>query len=307
MIALREVICATGLTNPARAALRYSFSVAEQFHCALDVVHVCESPKPDGRDSYASGAERMARAISAHALRERLDLVVRALPTGGAGRATTHLLDGELSDALLAFAERQRAELVVLGARPSPDAERASMTEPLAHRFSSGVLTVPSREPATPARVKRLLLVLGPESNSESMLDWAVLLAGRFGAVVQLLYCSSFRAGAIDVEQRVRHEVEERLRRAQIRLDASFTEQRSGLTHSVLSRAAKGDCDLIVMGTALRDDAGTQVLGAVRRTAARPVFSLRDAPPQRMFMNRARRGHAATNRRTESWIEECAR
>ena len=289
MIALRQMICATGLTNPARAALRYAFSMAEQFHCGLEVVHVCESTEPHFRDSYASGAERMERAISAHALRERLDLVGRALPTGGAGRATTHLLDGELSEALLAFAERQHAGLVILGSRPDPDGTRESIAERLMHRTSSGVLTVPSHEPATAPRIKRLLLVLEPGPNNGSMLDWAVLLAGRFGALVQLMYCPSLRADSVSAENRLRHDVEEKLRRAQIGIDASFTEQRSKLAETVLARAARGSSDLIVMGTALRDDAGHNVLCAVRRAATRPVFSLRDVPPVRMFMNRAHR------------------
>ena len=289
MIAPREMICATGLTNPARAALRYAFSLAEQFHCGLEVVHVCESPEPRFRDAYASGAERMERAISAHALRERLDLVVRALPTGGAGRATTHLLDGELSEALLAFAERQHAGLVILGSRPDPDGTRESIAERLMHRTSSGVLTVPSHEPATAPRIKRLLLVLEPGPNNGSMLDWAVLLAGRFGAVVQLMYCASLRADSESAGNRLRHDVEEKLRRAQIGIDASFTEQRSKLAETVLARATRSSSDLIVMGTALRDDAGHNVLCAVRRAATRPVFSLRDVPPVRMFMNRAHR------------------
>jgi nucleotide-binding universal stress UspA family protein len=289
MIALREMICATGLTNPARAALRYAFSMAEQFHCGLEVVHVCESPEPHFRDSFASGAERMERAISAHALRERLDLVVRALPTGGAGRATTHLLDGELSEALLAFAERQRAGLVVLGSRPDPDSTRESIAERLMHRTSSGVLTVPSHEPATAPRIKRLLVVLEPGPNNGTMLDWAVLLAGRFGALVQLMYCASLRSDSLSAENRLRHDVEDKLRRAQIGIDASFTEQRSKLAETVLARAARGSSDLIVMGTALRDDTGHNVLCAVRRAATRPVISLRDVPPVRMFMNRAHR------------------
>lgn len=305
MAELREVICATGLTNPARAALRYSFAMAEQFHCELEIVHVCEPPEPRWRETYASASERMARAISAHALRERLDLVVRALPGGVAGRATTHLLDGEPSEALLAFAERQRAGLVVLGSRTGADATRESITERLMYRTSTGVLTVPSPERETAPRVKRLLLVLESGPSNASLLDWAVLIAGRFGAVVQLMCCPAPRSNAIETGYRLRHEVEQRLCSARIGLDASFTEPRPMLAETVLARAARGNCDLIAMGTALRDDAGHNVLCAVRRAAVRPVLSLRDAAPARMPMNRARREQTATNRRTESWIEEC--
>lgn len=307
MTLLRQLICATGLTNPARAAVRYSFAIAEQFHCALDVVHVCESPEPGRRDTYASGSERLARAISAHAVRERLDLVVRAMPTGVTGRATTHLLDGELPEALLSFANRHHAGLVVLGSRATPDAARASFAERLVDCLSCGVLTVPSREPSAPAPVKRLLLVVGPEAGTGSLLDWTVLLASSFGALVQLVCCTSFRADAANAEHRLRQEVEERLRRAQVGLEASFIERRPKLADTVLERAREGSADLIVMGTALEDEAGRSVLSAVRRAAACPVFSLRDVPPTRMFVNRARRGQPATNRRTESWIEECAR
>jgi nucleotide-binding universal stress UspA family protein len=155
--------------------------------------------------------------------------------------------------------------------------------------------------------MKRLLLVLGPETGIGSLLDWTVLLAGRFGALVQLVCCTSLRADAANAEHRLRQEVEERLRRAQVGLDASFTERRSKLAETVLERAREGSADLIVMGTALEDDAGRSVLSAVRRAAAHPVFSLREVPPTRMFVNRARREQTATNRRTESWIEECAR
>lgn len=286
MITLRELLCATDLEKPARAALRYSFFVAEQFQCPLHVLHVWETNESQRPNTYVSGAERMERAVAAHALRAQLDVVVRAVPTGAQGRATTHVAEGRLAETLLGFAERQRADVLVLGneaLETSAGGPRESLAERLMHRTACPILTVPAFDLAVVPQVKRILLALSPTSTQVA--DWFVLLARRFDAVVQIFHRETSRPDGAALSARLRREVEDALRRAGVGVESTFAAAGPQFGEQVLSRAELGACDMIAMSASLRGEGDLGVLAEVRARSAVPVFSVRDVAPDRLFVD----------------------
>lgn len=286
MNTLRELLCATDLEKPAGAALRYSFFMAERFQCPLHVLHVWETNESERSNTYVSGAQRMERAVAAHALRAQLDVVVRAVPTGAQGRATTHVAEGRLTEALLACAERQRADVLVLGndrRGDSPGRPRESLAERLIHRTACPILTVPASDLAVVPQVKRILLALSPTGGR--MVDWFVLLARRFDAVVQIFHRETSRAGDAALSAHLRREVEETLRRAGVNVESAFAAPGPTFGEQVLSRAELGGCDMIAMGASLRGDGELGALAEVRARSVLPVFSVRDVAPDRLFVD----------------------
>lgn len=292
MISIREILCATEIERPPHCGLRYSLFIAEQFQCSLHVLHACEGVCSQLPNRYVSSAERMEQALASHRLRERLDAVVRAVPTQGPGRAMSHIADGSWTESLLAFSERQRADVIVLDASSeggTGSTWSGALVDQLAQRTACPLVTVPSTALDAPLRLKRLLLVVEPEATTGLLIDWAVSWASRCGAAVRLFYCEPPAAGSASglTRPRWQHEVEDKLRVADVELTGSVAGSRMGIVESVLAEASLDASDLIMMSQNLRDDDERHVVGAVRRRSSAPVFSLRHSPPDRLFVDPA--------------------
>lgn len=290
MLAIREVLCATTIENPADSALRYSFFVAEQFQCALHVLHASDGALDQVRNRYLSSAQRTERLLSCRRLRKRLDELVRGLPKVGAARAMSHVADGSWAEALLAFSERQRADVIVLPSSTENAAGSVSSglrVDQVAQRTPCPLLTVPATELDAAPQLKRILLALEPAATTGSLVEWTALWAHRFGAVVRLLYCEPCRSGAGATHPRWQREVEDKLRKLDVRVEDCLVGSGSDLAERVVAHASLAASDLIVMSTSLRDDTECRVLGAVRQRSAKPVLSVRLTPPDRLFVDPA--------------------
>jgi nucleotide-binding universal stress UspA family protein len=291
-IAVREILCATDVEKPAYAGLRYSFFLADRFQCALEVVHASREAS-SMRPHYLSGAERMAQALETHRLRQRLDAVVRSIPTGIPGRATTRVMDGTVREAVLERSERQRADLIVLDATarlPARKSASESVAEWLTHQTSCPILTVPARDDGPAPKLRRILLVLEPEPSVGLAVEWTALWAERFGAHVQLLYRAGSGGYAPTREASCRNDVEDKLRRAGASVEASFEEPGSRTANRVVARAELGACDLVVMSSVLRDDGDPCVVESLRRASSLPVLSVRDFVPDGRFVANGAQG-----------------
>ncbi|HEY3498187.1 MAG TPA: universal stress protein [Polyangiaceae bacterium] len=319
MLVVREILCATDVERPARAGLRYSYFLADRFQCSLHVVHAWQEPTATA-GSHLSGAERMQNVHAAHRLRERLDEVVRAVPTGSSGRATTYVVDGELTAAVLASAERQRVDLIVLGSGAREDAgarAAGSVAECLTRQAACPVLTVPARAFGRAPLVKRILLVLPTAPTVGLTVEWTALWARQFGASVQLLYREGTEPSSVGNAALCRHEVEDKLRRSGVGVDAIFVEPGAGIAARVIHVAESARCDLVVMSAVLRDAEGQSVLGGLRAAGVLPVLSVRDSAPERPFVDNVIEGDFATSfvrqeaqaqdTRSRAWIAECER
>lgn len=289
MVAIREVLCATKLEHPADAALRYSFFVAEQFRCPLHVLHASDVDGASPPNTYLSSMKRMAQVLATHRLRERLDEVVRAVPASEAARATSHVAEGSWTEALLAFSERQRADVIVLGSSLEDGAGHATNAAPIDHfaeRTPSPLLTVPDAELGAP-QIRRVLLAVDANATTGSLIEWATLWAHRFGAAVSLFYCDPSPSDVGMPRARWQHEVEAKLRNAGVEVTDHLTGPRIGLADRVLTQASLAASDLIMLSAKLCDENDGRVVGPIRRRSALPVLSVHHAPPDRLFLDPA--------------------
>lgn len=295
MATIHDVLCATNAENPAYSGLRYSFFIAEQFQCSLQVLHAWEGSGTSPSNTYVDSSQILA----SHRLRERLDAIIRAVPSAGAGRATSHVADGKWSKAVLAFCERQRADLIVLAA-PAPDqvGSGADGIDHVVARAACPVLTVPAVERAAPPRLRKMLLAVDADATTGLLVDWAALWASRFDALVQVLYCEQSRPDTGAPRARWQFEVEEKLRKARVNTEICFARPGASPSERVVAEASAGGCDLILMSASLREAANRRVVRTVRQFSPVPVLSVGQVLPDRLFSDPAPRQVDA------AWIDE---
>lgn len=290
MALLRQILCATDIEQPARAALGYSFFLAERFHASLDVVHVAAAVETARSVSYLPQAERIERLTFDQHVRERLDALVRTVPTGIPGRATTHVVDGQLPQAIADSADRLKSNLILLGATLRSTSAWHTH-EPLSTKLATitlcPVLTVPDAigHSAAP-RLERILLPVEPASSiTPGVTDWTALIARRFGAIVELL------TPAGDHLDRCRAEIEDALRTAGVSVQTASCPEGESLTDAILTRVHQARCDLVVMtfvapnSTLGRAPAQTNTVTDIRRRGAVPVLSVRAIDAGRLFVD----------------------
>lgn len=277
MIALHKLLCATDIERPARAALRLGFFIAEQVHASLSVVHARE-PRHDS-NLYLCRQRRFEQLSADQRLLERLDAVVRDIPSAATGRATTSIVDGRLAEAVVTFSERQKSDLIVLGASthgPHTWQAAQTMAERIGHITMCPIMTVPHDNVTTAPRLRRMLLPVDRISHSSAdAVAWAVLLASRFGALVEVLH----------TDERSEDPVEEALKIAGVAFETNRCSLDAGLADCILARVARGDCDLVVMPMRPRGPSHDGVLAKVRRRSETPVLSVRAKEAERRFVD----------------------
>lgn len=135
--AFERVLVATDFSDPAYRALERAIDLARRYEARLHVVHVWETPTLVG-----PGAEWMA-SIEADA-RARLDELVAGLRAGKLEVGAT-LAQGAPWERILAVAEAERADLLVIGTHGRTGLRRAligSVAERVVRHASAPVLTV---------------------------------------------------------------------------------------------------------------------------------------------------------------------
>jgi nucleotide-binding universal stress UspA family protein len=274
MIGIREVLCAMDVERPPRGALRYAFFVAEEFRASLRVIHA-RVPAARTHEPGAQPGEHRSNELLV-----QLDAVVRTIPTVAQACATTHVVDGNVVRAVLTSSSLHKSDMIVLGSSPH-SAQVWKIVEPVAQQVTSGtlcpVLTVPQGSSGSePLQVQRILLPVERASRTKSgATEWAALFARRFGAVVELLYtdgCDKDRSDAAEL-----------LRVAGVAVTFTGCTARAGLADCIMKRVEQAQCDLLVMGTALRHSAHFSVVANVRRRSTVPVLSIRSPAPNRLF------------------------
>ncbi|HEY8944499.1 MAG TPA: universal stress protein, partial [Polyangiaceae bacterium] len=279
MIGIREVLCATGIDRPAHTALRYAFLVAEHFNAALDVVHARALVKSGSSNLYLSAEQLFVQLKREQHSLGRLDTLIRAVPAGATGRATPHVVDGTVVDAVIGCSERYHSDVIVLGGNPTRKVESGCVARRVGERTLRPVLTVPdTRSPAMP-RIQRILCPMEVRSKaSMDAMKWAALFARSFGAAVELLH-----AREADATSGGRYDSQEALRVAGVGAVVSFCPRTSSLTAECLRRVTEGSCDLIVISATARNDRVSPVLAALRRDCGAPILSVQSTRTSRIF------------------------
>jgi nucleotide-binding universal stress UspA family protein len=103
---LQRVLFSTDLSRESLAAIPYVLTAVEEWHAALDLLHVCSTPNPTPGGAHAA---------LMHDLRARMDTLLgeKEHPP-----LHEHLLTGKPGPCVIDFATRHREDLIVLGLKP---------------------------------------------------------------------------------------------------------------------------------------------------------------------------------------------
>jgi nucleotide-binding universal stress UspA family protein len=199
MMELRHIVCPVDFSEFSVSAYRYALSLARHFRARLFVQHIVEL----GRHPsvyYAPSAEsfdEFCRTLSEKG-KEQLQEFVKQY-THDEIEPECVVQQGETSDAILSFAEAQKADMIVMGTHGRRGFDRlmlGSATERVIRKASCPVLVV--RKPAHDfpglgkkqdfVRLGRILFCTDFSEHSKRALDPAISLTEEYKAELTLLH-----------------------------------------------------------------------------------------------------------------------
>ena len=308
MTAISRILVATDFSTASFEALTYAKKLAEGFNASLHVIHAFDDPftmAAFAPEVYAappaSVREQMVRDIE----RQLAEQVSRADLGRVAGK--TEIVTGSPASAIVECAQTLGSDLIVMGTHGRGGMAHlllGSVAERVMRTAVCPVLTVRAHA-ARP--IRRILVPTDFSATADAALDYAQLLAARFGATLQLLHVlddpfideglvaeAYVSAGPVlrtallrDAQARLAQRVAP-LRRADqregspglIRVEAEVLFGDGA--HTIAEYARDRQVDLVVMGTHGRRGVAHLLMGSVAerlvRTAPCPVLTVRHVP-----------------------------
>ena len=293
--ALQSVVLATDLSATSLVAQGWAVELAASHHVRLDLVHAIhlagwatdyleiDASIPAGiEDTCRKSLETLAQGI------QRDDLIVG-----------WDLLTGQPSDAVVEFAARDRASLIVVGTRGQKSLDSlllGSTARRVVQRATCPVLSVHpgDNEPRRP--IRRILVATDFSLEAETALQFAARLLGSEAAEIVLLHsylvpydllpADGFVSAATGLEQwkTAQIDVEHRLAASALAFsDAAATISTRGIEgyppDIIVEQARDLDVDLIAMGTHGRTGLSHAILGSIAekviQRAPCPVLTVR--------------------------------
>jgi len=134
---LETIVYATDFSEANAAALPMAAAVARDSGARLLITHVVQPPMADARLTYAVVAEQ--------ARDEQQRLLEQVVPPDPQIRYEHRILDGAPSDAIVDLAEREKADLIVMGTHGRSGLKRllmGSVAEAVVRRAPCPVMTI---------------------------------------------------------------------------------------------------------------------------------------------------------------------
>jgi nucleotide-binding universal stress UspA family protein len=144
----RTILVPVDFSTPSEAALTYALKLAAASGAALHVCHII--PVPHVLDAlYERGfePEETVKRIE-HKARQRMNEIVRSVSS--TLKPHLHCIEGDARDGVLEWAEKLKADLIVMGTHGRQGAERffmGSVAEAVVRRASCPVLTLRAEGP----------------------------------------------------------------------------------------------------------------------------------------------------------------
>jgi nucleotide-binding universal stress UspA family protein len=211
---LEGVLCPVDFSEFSIRAYRYALSIARQYNTKLSVQHAVEPWRYPAAD-FCISPEHFDQFYNA--LREKSEEQLQQL-------VKTYSHDGDqtecvvnvwmASDAILALAEAQKADLIVMGTHGRRGFDRlmlGSVTERVMRKASCPVLTVNkplhdligSEKQPGPIHLSRILFCTDFSENSQRALDHATSLAAEYAAELTLLHVLEDSPDAANIQQAI--------------------------------------------------------------------------------------------------------
>jgi nucleotide-binding universal stress UspA family protein len=232
------------------------------------------------------------RLIAEHNARERLQGLLAPLPSSL--DVTSYVTRGRPSAVILSHSEQHRSDLIVMGAPPASRFGDGSggTVAPVATAASCAVLSV--RSETANSAVCRILLPVGAPFADVPATSWAIALASRFAAEVDVLRVgpsgSAFwrvltaqsrakqDARVADMQLRAQSELAlSRMRSAQVKAREIEQPEHTGCD-AITALAEAGAFDLIILGLHAHAgvaSGGEELVTALRRRTGVAVLSVR--------------------------------
>ena len=217
---LRRILCPIDFSEFSMRAYRYALSVAWHYGAKLFVQHVVELWRYPYADFAASAGlfEEFCRALREMG-EEQLQQFVKTY-THDEVQPERVVQQGMAPDCILAFAEAQEADLIVMGTHGRRGFDRlmlGSVTERVMRKASCPVLTVnkPSHDfigsdkRPGPVHLSRILFCTDFSENSQRALDHAISLTAEYNAELTLLHVLEDIPDSAKIEQAMATAIEQ--------------------------------------------------------------------------------------------------
>ena len=195
MLEIKLILCPVDFSEFSRRAYRYALSLAGHYGAKVMALHVIETARYPYADYVASTGDyaEFSRTLR-EAGRERLQEFVKS-QSHHAVRCELVVHEGTAPDCILAYAEKYKADLIVIGTHGRRGYDRmvlGSVTNRVMRRAGCPVLAICNQEPVGENQgkhqLRRILYCTDFSENSERALRYAVSATEEYGAELTLLH-----------------------------------------------------------------------------------------------------------------------
>ena len=212
MLEIRRILCAIDFSEFSLRAYRYALSLAQHYRAKLFVQHIVELYQYPSVGFVTSAGlyEEFCQALL-HNAKEKLQEFVKN--HAGDDIQPERVVElGIASDSILAFAEAQKTDLIVMGTHGRRGFDRlmlGSVTERVMRKASCPVLAVrkplhdfiSSGQQQDLVHLSRILFCTDFSENSHQAFDYAISLATEYKAELTLLHVLEDIAASANIEE----------------------------------------------------------------------------------------------------------
>ena len=303
MTRISRILVPTDFSATSDEALAFAKTLAGRFGASLHLVHAFEDPFTAAAFA-AEAYSTVPLSLRDDLLREAQQRLAERLPEDQKVlfNGTTEIVTGTPTRTIVDYAATLGADLIVMGTHGRSGMAHlllGSVAERVVRLAAAPVLTI--RQPAGP--VKRVLVPTDFSATADAALDYASLVAERFGASIQLLHVldDPFVSEGLTAEAYISEAPVLRsalLRDAQSRLAHRSAAQKGGIpiegevlfgygAKTIAEYSRTRGADIIVMGTHGRTGIAHAMLGSVAerlvRIAPCPVLTVRHPKARRHY------------------------
>ena len=273
---LERILCPLDFSEFSARAFEYALSLARRYKCKLLVEHVLHLPF-SAYPSYvnAEAIDNVAQGLSAFA-REQLEDFLRK-QTGKGIEIESFVDEGDVTDTILASAQKQAVDLIVMGTHGRHGLDHiilGSVTEKVLRKARCPVLTVrkPAHEfvapgdSAGPVHLQKILFGVDFSTYSERALLYALSLAEEYKAELTLLHVMEdfpLHKDLTAVTSEVVRQLEGLLPPSARKSNLLKPRLRVGKPYEEIIRSAReADADLIILGVRGRNALDLAIFGS---------------------------------------------